>query len=80
LETCATQTLRQPIDVGDGLLEDVAEDVHVNDRVGGGAFGGVGHLAGGAVIVVAQFLKMGADFDWDLEGVQGRIEAKRPPL
>ena len=54
----------------------MAEDVHVNDRVGGGAFGGVGHLAGGAVIVIAQFLKMGADFVWDLEGVQGRIEGE----
>jgi hypothetical protein len=41
------------LEVGDGLLEDVAEDVHVNHRADGGALGGVGHLARGAVIVVA---------------------------
>jgi hypothetical protein len=54
------EALAQAFEVGDGLLEDVAQDVHVNDRADGGAFGGVGDLAGGAVIVVAQFLEMGA--------------------
>jgi len=48
----------------------VAEDVHVNDRADGGAFGGVGHFARGAVVVLAEFLEMGADFVRDLEGVQ----------
>ena len=67
------EILPQAFEVGDGLLEDVAEDVHVYDRADGGALGGVGYLAGGAVVVVAQFLEMGADLVRHLEGVQGRI-------
>ena len=55
---------------------DVAEDVHVYDPADSGAIGGVGHLAGGAVIVVAQFLEMGADLVRHLEGVQGGIEGE----
>jgi hypothetical protein len=58
------------------LLEDVAQDVHVYDRADGGGLGGVGHLARGAVIVVAQFLEVGADLVRHLEGVQGGIEGE----
>jgi hypothetical protein len=51
----------------------VAEDVHVYDRVACGGLGGVGHLARRAVIVVAQFLEMRANFVRHLEGVQRRV-------
>jgi hypothetical protein len=57
------QALAQPFKVGDGLLENVAEDIDVNDRADGGALVGIGHLARGAVIVVAQLLEMGAEQD-----------------
>ncbi|MCX6924199.1 MAG: hypothetical protein NT154_13455 [Verrucomicrobia bacterium] len=48
----------------------VAEDIHLNERADGGALGGVGHFARGAVIVVAQFLEVSADLVRHLEGVQ----------
>jgi hypothetical protein len=70
------QTFPQTFEVGDGLLEDVAEDVHVYDRADGGASGGVGYFACGPIVIVAQFLEMGADFVGHLEGVQGWIEGE----
>ena len=54
----------------------MAEDVHVYDGAHRPALSGVGHLAGGAVIVVAQFLEMGADLVRDLEDVQSGIEGE----
>ena len=47
--------------------------VHANDRADGGGLGGVGDFVGGAVIVIAEVLEMGADFVRHLEGVQRRI-------
>ena len=55
------------------MLEIVAEDVHVNDRPDFGVLVRVGHFAGGAVIIIAEILEMGADLVRDLEGVQRRI-------
>ena len=63
----------QAFEVGDGLLEDVAEDVHVNDRADFGVLVPFGHFARGAVIVIAEVLEMGADLVRHLEGVQRRI-------
>ena len=63
----------QPFEVSDGLLEDVAEDVHVNDRADFGVLVRVGDFARGAVIVIAEVLEMSADFVRHLEGVQRRI-------
>ena len=52
------------------------ELVQTTDRADRGAFGGVGHFARGAIIVVAQFLEMGADLVRYLEGVQPRVEGE----
>ncbi len=71
------EALAQPLQVGDGLLADVAEDVHVYDRADGSALSSVGYLAGGAVIVVAQVLEMGADLVGHLEAVQGRVRGEK---
>ena len=62
------------------MLEDVAEDVHVYDRADGSVFVGVGDLAGGAVVVVAEFLEMGADFVGDLERVQRGVGGEKPAV
>jgi hypothetical protein len=67
------QAETQPFEVGDGLLENVAEDVHVNDRPDFGVLVRVGHFARGPVIVIAEVLEMGADLVRHLEGVQRRI-------
>ncbi len=67
------QAQAQPFEVGDGLLEDVAEDIDINHRADFGVLVGVGHFAGGAVIVIAEVLEMGADLVRHLEGVQRRV-------
>jgi hypothetical protein len=66
----------QPLQVGDGLLEHAAQDIHINDRAGGGAFGSVGHFSGGVIIVVAQFPEMGADLVRHPEGIKPRMGGK----
>jgi hypothetical protein len=63
----------QPLKVSDGLLEDVAEDVHVNDRADFGVLVSFGHFARGAVIIIAEGLEMRADLVRHLEGIQRRI-------
>ncbi len=60
----------QPFEVSDGLLEDVAEDVHVNGRADFGVLVRVGHFARGPVVVIAEVFEIGADFVRHLEGVQ----------
>jgi hypothetical protein len=67
VELCEAET--QPLKVVDGLLEYVAEDVHVNDRADFGALVRAGHFARGLVTVIAGVLEMGADLDRRVEGV-----------
>jgi hypothetical protein len=73
LDSAGLKAQTQPFEVSDGLLEDVAEDVHVNDRADFGVLVRVGDFARGAVIVIAEVLEMSADFVRHLEGVQRRI-------
>ena len=54
-------------------VESVAALVHVNDRADFGVLVSFSHFAGGAVIVIAEVLEMGANFVRHLEGVQRRI-------
>ena len=63
----------QPFEVGDGLLEDVAEDIDINDRPDFGVLVSFGYFARGAVIVIAEVFEIGADLVGHLEGVQRRV-------
>ena len=54
----------EPFQVGDGLLEDVAEDVDV-DELGGFLVGLLGGLEGRPVVVVREFLEEPADLVGD---------------
>jgi hypothetical protein len=74
------EAVLRAFEVGDGLLEDVAEDVHVNDRADFGFLVRVGHFARGPLVVVAQFLEMGADLVRHLGASSAGSAAKRPPL
>src|ERR1017187_10324817 len=63
----------QPFEVGDGLLEDVAENIDINDRPDFGVLVRVGQFARGAVVVIAEVLEMSADLVRHLEAVQTLI-------
>ena len=65
--------LAEAFEVGDGLLEDVAEDVHVDDGTNLGGFVLVGDFAGGAVVEIAEILEMGANLVGHVEVVEGRV-------
>src|ERR1035441_3247317 len=70
----------QSFEVGDGLLEDVAEDIDINHRPDFSILVRVGHFARGPVIVIAEVLEIGADFIGYLEGVQTLIQGKEAAI
>ena len=68
--------MAEPIEVRDGLLEDVAEDIDINHRADFGVLISFRHFARGAVIVIAEVLEMGADLIRHLEAVQTFIQGE----
>jgi len=72
-EAAGFEGVAKAFQVGDGLLEDVAQNVHVDHGPNGGALVFFGHFARGPVLVVAEVLEMGADVVRHLKAVQSRI-------
>jgi hypothetical protein len=70
----------KPFEVGDGLLEVVAEDVHLNGRPDFGVLVRVGQFVRGSIIVIAEVLGMGTDLVRYLEGVQRRVEGEEAAI
>ena len=69
----ALDVLADALEVGDGLLEDVAEDVHIDDRADFLGLVRIGDGAGGAEIVVGEIAEVAADFVRDVQGVESLI-------
>ena len=66
----AFEVLADAFEVGDGLLEDVAEDVHIDDGADFLRFVGLRHLACGAEVVGGEVAEQGANVVGDLQRVE----------
>ena len=71
------EILPKAFEVGDRLLEDVAEDVHVDDRADFGGLGRIRDFAGRAVIVFAEVAEKCADIVRDTQRVEDGIRREQ---
>ena len=76
-QLAALDVLADALEVGDGLLEDVAEDVHVDD--GADFLGQVAlrDLAGGAEVVSRKIAEQGADVVRNQQGIEAIIVGEK---
>ena len=68
------------LQIGDRLLENVAQDVHVDQRSRRSAFGVRSRFMRRAIIVFPQVAEVAAYFVGDLQGIQYRIVGKQPAV